>query len=200
MADCSSSGHGHVRKTGLKKDLNNMMEAYAITTIKMAGIAFHSAIGLDLGLGMPAGPEECQRTPEEPVIASHGASHIVSRSGVFTSISASVRDLQHRLVVPSFLFVAFWVCSLSSPKMMTKRAIDGSSHVFGWQPASSRVFANWRSDLAQASFHFLAPAASVTQHLKAQAVSRQISRQQVRKILNLRQAVFWRNFCSRVSV
>ena len=101
---------------------------------------------------------------------------------MFTSIFVSVRYLEHRLVVPSFLFVAFSVCSFSSPKMMTKSATGGSNHVLGWQSASSRACANRRSDLAQASFHFLAPAANVTQHLKVQKTSRQLSRQQVGKI------------------
>ena len=118
------------------------------------------------------------------VVASRGAGHIVSRSGVVYLLlfSVSVRYLEHRLVVPSFLFVAFSVCSLSSPKMMTKSTIDGSSHVLGWQPASSRACANGAATLLKLPSTSLRPAANVTQHLKAQVVSRQLSRQQVRKI------------------
>ena len=103
------------------------------------------------------------------VVASRGAGHIVSRSGVVYLLlfSVSVRYLEHRLVVPSFLFVAFSVCSLSSPKMMTKSTIDGSSHVLGWQPASSRACANGAATLLKlpsTSLHRLRTSPSISKH------------------------------------
>ena len=103
------------------------------------------------------------------VVASRGASHIVSRSGVVYLLlfSVSVRFLEHRLFVPSFLFVAFSVCSLSSPKMMTKSTIDGSSHVLVWQPASSRACANSAATLLKlpsTSLHRLRTSPSISKY------------------------------------
>ena len=124
----------------------------------------------------------------------------MNRSGGFTFIFASVRNLEHTCCLfPLSSLSPFSVCSASTPKMMTK-SIDGFGDVLGWQPTD--VFLRMHQQTQRPCSNFLSfpsTGCECTQHLKVQVAGLvPDTGQQLRKILKLWEVMFWGTFSVRL--